>query len=541
MSGLQNNVVSVQSNSNEDYVTRAHRDIPYSLISAELGSDNGVKRELNAIASLYDIYRKGADFTTEGTGGDYVPSNHKYKKAANLINKEARFLFGNMPDVVISPMSDTTEDSEQLLDNITNMQNMLDKVFEENSFECSLIKAAKDCFIGKRVACLVNFNEQSGVTIQFLRSTQFVYEMSEDNSNELSMFTAFITTKYSMSNTNKRIYKKKYELDISEVGERKVYLTEEIYDGASKLIEKRYDRVEIDGLERIPVVLILNDGLSGDNSGISEIEELMSGESLYSKLSNGDVDAARKCMNPIRYTVDMDPRSTKGLSSAPGSYWDLSTNQNADNAKPSVGQLTSSLEYSNALDTTLKRINADMHDTIEMPDISLESMTGVITSGKALKSIYWPLIVRCNEKMKTWGPALKAIAKIILDGSILFPDCVTRYTDVEIIDLPYEVHIENNYPLPEDEQEEKNSDITEVDSNLMSRKAYMKKWRGLTDEEAEAEIEQIAKETEMLNNSAGFNDFDSVEDEETQEDIEQDVSEEEQQDADDADDMTGDK
>ena len=510
MSGIQNNVATVIANRTVDYMTRARKDIPYALISAELGQDNGVKKELEIIASLYDIYKEGADFNSEGSGNDYIPSNHKYKKAANLINKEARFLFGNMPDIIVSPISDTTEDSQQLLDNITNVQNMLDKIFEANSFECALIKAAKDCFIGKRVACMVNFNDISGVTIQFLRSTQFIYEISETNNNELKMFTAFVTTKYSMANTNKRIYKKKYVLETTEQGERRVLLTEVIYDGAGDVVESICEDEVIDGLEKIPVVIIFNDGLSGDTSGVSEIEELMSGESLYSKLSNGDVDAARKCMNPIRFTVDMDPRSTKNLSSAPGSYWDLSTNQNVDNAKPSVGQLTSSLEYSSALDTTLKRINADMHDTVEMPDISLESMSGIITSGKALKSIYWPLIVRCNEKMKTWTPALKAIVKIIIDGSFLFPSCVEKYTDVTIFDLPYEVSVNNNYPLPEDEQEEKASDITEVDSNLMSRKSYMKKWRGLTDEEAEAEIEQIAKESEMLNNSAGFGDFDMM-------------------------------
>ena len=38
----------------------------------------------------------------------------------------------------------------------------------------------------------------------------------------------------------------------------------------------------------------------------------------------------------------------------------------------------------------------------------------------------------------------------------------------------------------------------------MSRRSYMKKWRGLTDDEAEAELEQIARENEIMNSAYGF-------------------------------------
>lgn len=68
----------------------------------------------------------------------------------------------------------------------------------------------------------------------------------------------------------------------------------------------------------------------------------------------------------------------------------------------------------------------------------------------------------------------------------------------EIPDIPYEVRVENNYPLPEDEQEEKAVDLSEVAAQTMSRKSYMKKWRNLTDEEIQAELKQIALERQML-------------------------------------------
>ena len=45
-------------------------------------------------------------------------------------------------------------------------------------------------------------------------------------------------------------------------------------------------------------------------------------------------------------------------------------------------------------------------------------------------------------------------------------------------------------------------DLAEVESKTMSRKAYMKKWRGLTDDEVQEELEQIALERQIIEDSA---------------------------------------
>jgi hypothetical protein len=66
----------------------------------------------------------------------------------------------------------------------------------------------------------------------------------------------------------------------------------------------------------------------------------------------------------------------------------------------------------------------------------------------------------------------------------------------------YDVKVDNQYPLPEDEAEEKQVDILEVTSGTMSRKSYMKKWRNLTDEDVDAELKQIKEEREMFGEGA---------------------------------------
>ena len=57
-------------------------------------------------------------------------------------------------------------------------------------------------------------------------------------------------------------------------------------------------------------------------------------------------------------------------------------------------------------------------------------------------------------------------------------------------------------------------DISEVESKVMSKKAYMKKWRQLTDDEVLEELEQIALERQLLEDSS-FGGIAGGEDEDT--------------------------
>lgn len=484
----------IETENNTEVLTAFNR-IPYALINAEVsGAAKDTLDELTQICKYYKVYKKGASFTVEGTNGDYVPAKLKYKMAASLINKEARFLFAEPPDITIEPKGDVGKITKEAKNALTVMNDLVKTILDKNNFEEVLIKAAKDCFIGKRVAGLVNFNEEDGVTITFLPSTQFIYDTKMGNPNVITKFVCFIIVKDSITLSEKRVFKKKFEL-VDDV----VYLEEVLYDGAGKELEVMTEYQET-LMPMIPVSIFINDGLSGEDKGESEIEILQDDESWYSKLSNADIDAQRKSMNPTKYTVDMESNSTKGLSTAAGAFWDLGSDQNLDKAHPQVGLLEPSMNYSSSLDTTLKRVKKSAYNQIDMPDI--EEVQATITSGKALKAIYWPLIVRCKEKMKMWGPQLRNMIDIIIQGAMVYPNCIEKYTDDVISPVAYEVSIVGNLPIPEDEIEEKNMDLAEVESKTMSRKAYMKKWRGLTDDEVQEELEQIALERQMLEESS---------------------------------------
>ena len=486
---------------NSTVVLSAFNRIPYGLINEETaGYSNDVLAELTKICEYYKIYKQGASFVTEGSNGDYIPSQLPYKMSASLINKEARFLFAEAPDITVGPKGDLGKATEQAKDQITVMSDLVKTVLDENKFEQQLIKAARDCFIGKRVGCLVNFNEYDGVTVTFLPSTQFLYEYNVGKT-KLSKFVAFIIVKDSITLSEKRIFKKKYEIEEAEDGTDTVYLEEAMYDGAGGLIDEITSRQPI-LLDRIPAVVILNDGLTGDENGESEIEVLSEFESYYSKLANADMDSERKSMNQIKFAVDLDANSTKDLSSAPGAFWDLGSDQNLDHPSPQVGAINADTSYSTALQQTLDRIKSTGYDQVDMPDINLQTMSGAITSGKALKAIYWPLIIRCSEKMKTWGPQLEEIVSLIIDGAILYPGCIKKHTDDILVATAYEVEVTQNIPIPDDEVEEKNVDLAEVTAQVMSRKSYMKKWHEMTDDEVVEELEQIALEKQLLEESS---------------------------------------
>lgn len=482
-------------------VLTAFNRIPYALLNQEIDEDvSDIRRELTEICGYYKVYKKGKDFAVEGSNGDYVPATLRYKMSASLINKEARFLFAEAPDITINAKGDVGKVSQEAKDNLTAWNDLLKTILDKNKFEKILIQAAKDCFIGKRVACLVNFNEEDGVTISFLPATQFLYETRIGNQNILTKFVCFIIVKDSSQQGTKRIFKKKYTLE-----DGVVYLEEGMYDGAGRPVsEEEYKPTEKQpiNLDVIPAVIMINDGLTDDDKGESEIELLGDYEQYYSKLANGDIDAERKSMNPTKYSIDMDSRSTKNLSSSAGSFWDLQSDQNLDNPNPSVGILESNMSYSEALKTSLDRIKTVGYEQIDMPNITLETMTGAITSGKALKAIYWPLIVRCKEKMKMWGPQLVAMVDIIVKGALAYPNTIMKYVDMPLVPVAYEVDVSQNTPLPEDEIEEKEMDLSEVQAQVMSKKAYMKKWRGLTDDEVDEELEQMAIEREILEDSA---------------------------------------
>lgn len=476
-------------------VLTALRGFPYFVLKNEITTGYGLyTQEIRNIKQNYLDYKKGADFNTEGSSGDYVPSNLRFKKIKTLIDREARFMFSQKPDIFVRSYTDDVGNKE--VEKIRKQyQNLLDKVFEMCNFSRELLRSAKDCFIGGRVACLVDYSEEDGAQVHFYNALQFYYEHDYD-SNRMTKFISFKNVNRTKSTGDRLFLVNKYE-DVNG----KIYMGCTLYNGFGKVVEEVIPYGETD-LERIPAVVILNDGTLEDEAGVSEVESMAESESLYSKMANADIDSERKGMNPIRYTVDMNSQTTKNLSSGAGAYWDLKSEQNQNEVHPQVGTLAPQMNHAEPVKITLDRIESMMYSEIDMPNVSEDGALSGITSFKALKALYYPLTTRCNEKLMTWKPAISFVAKTIIDlCKMNEQSAISIYKLEGLGEMQYDIEVMENYALLDDEEEEKASDISEIAANARSRKSYIKKWRGSefkSDAQIDEELLQIAMELNMF-------------------------------------------
>ena len=453
-----------------------------NIIQTELGGLYGseVIREMNEIIKLYDIYDgPGQNWIVDEQ--DYTPTKKKTNYIKKLIKEEARFLFGKAPTFTVKV------DEDSLQDQAEEINKYIRKLLKKNLFEDKLIKGARDCFIGKRIAIKLHADTiTKSIRIMFVPSLEFVYEPFEDRVDELKKIIFFHQMNQEQDKTKQIIWKQKYEM----VG-GKCILNEAFYNGYGQLIETLAVNVDLK-LSGIPAYVILNDGLSGDLKGESDIEELLDNAMAYNKLASEDIDALRKGMNRIIYGVDVDPKASEKFKLKPGAYWDVATDITADGKQAQINTIATDFGYDARMENTLNRVKSDMHEVLNIPMINNADMVGMMTSGKTMKALYWQLITRCEEKMKSWRPALEWMIAAILE-------MVEVYNIEKLPQLKdFEVEVENQYPLQEDEDTEKTLDMQQVNTQVMSRKSYMKKWTNATDEIADEELKQIQLEKQLL-------------------------------------------
>lgn len=457
------------------------------FVTAELTGLYGsaVLQEMNDILRLYDIYEGRENFIDKSEEKDYTQTEKRTNLIKKLIKEESRFLFGKTPELYVQSKNDTDTDK----DKAEQINLYLDKILKDNLFSEKLVKGARDCFIGKRAAIKLYANQDTKeIRIMFLPSLEFIYESDEENPNELKKIIFFYQTNKEVEKDKQRIWKQKYEMI-----DGKCILNEGIYNGNGILIEPINVDVDLQ-LSGIPCYVIINDGLSGDPFGESDVKELLDNQIQYNRLSSEDVDTLRKGMDRIIYGIDIDPEASEKFKLKPGAFWDVPTDPTAEGKQATLDTIPTDFNYGDKIENSLKRIKSDMYEMLNIPMLSNDELKGMMTSGKTMKALYWQLITRCEEKMMAWRPALEWLIRAILE--------ITEVYQIEKLpQLDYTVTVENNYPLQEDEDEEKTLDLQQVNAQAMSRKTFIKKWQGVTDDVADAEIKQIALEREMLEES----------------------------------------
>lgn len=452
------------------------------LIKMELNGLYGeeVLRDHNELIKLYDIYDgKGQDWDTPANL-DYKPTKKKTNYVKKIIKEEARFLFGKTPEFTFV---------SQNKDQANEIQKYMNKVLNDNGFAKKIIQAARDCFIGKRVAIKLGFPNDGGIKISFRNALEFVYEPFDDDVDNLKSVVFFYAINDKMDKRDQRIWKQKFHMQNGSC-----ILDEGIYNGYGEPIEVTHSDF-VTGLDFIPVKVIINDGLSGDLKGESDVDELKENQEQYNRLNSDDIDALKFNMFPMTVASNAHEDVFKSIKIAPAAIVDLKTDviSDSDGRKADMYKLESSFSYNDRIENAVNRMKNDMFDVLNIPNISIEELRGTMTSAKGMKAIYWQLITRCEEKFQTWRPALEWMVYSILEMSKAY------HLDNLIIPNDLTVNVENIYPLMEDEFEEKALDLQTVNTQSMSRKTFIKKWnKGVDDDGADLELKQITIEKAML-------------------------------------------
>lgn len=440
---------------------------------------NTVLQEMNEILTYYNAYDGNLSTSVDVENADYEPSVKKVNYIKKLIKEEARFLLGVTPDINI--ISDNEE-----------AQEYLDKVLEDNLFSDKLVKAGRDAMIGKRIALKLNIvgqGDKQRIGITFAPSLEFVYEPSIEDESELDKIIFFYTAKEHEEKSEQRIWRQKYEMI-----DGKCYLTEGLYDGEGNPVDIKHD-MDDTGLNFIPCYVLLNDGLSGD-TGESDVADLMNIQENINKMSSQDLDALLKGMNEITYGIDIDNNAIQHFKNKAGAFWDIVTEPTRRDSKAEIGLLSKNFSYDNRIENVLNRMKSEMHELLSIPEVDSSSLQGTMTSAKAMRALYWSLMNRCEEKWSQWGAMLKWMATAIMEISEVY--------GLYSINTFYSVEVENHYPIPDDTLEEMAQDLQQVNSEAMSRMSFFKKWRNNSDEEAIAELKQIAYEKKLLEDMYGL-------------------------------------
>ena len=426
------------------------------IISTELSGLYGQKvlEDMGQIIALYDFYDgRGQQWQTAG-GLDYQPTKLVTNLCKKLIKREARFMFGRTPEITLRDADGELMEQEQ---------KALGKVLEDNDFPERLLKGLRDCLIGKRVAIKLTGGIGEPVSVQIRPSLEFVYETCEDDTDKLRKIIFFYRMNDAAGKNEQRIWRQKYEM-----GGDRCFLTEGIYDGNGKVIEGGECRNT--GLDFIPCRVVLNDGLTGDLCGESDVEEIMDSQRCYNHLKSDDLDALRFNMFPQRVAVDADGASLENMVLAPGALIDLVTDpaRGDDGRQAKLSMLESQFGYDARFENAINRVKQDMHELLGVPNVSLEQLQGLAQSGRALRALYWELQERCEERWTVWEPALKWMCRGILTMlSTYGGECYRE---------DFDIHIEHLYPIPEDEEVERELDLREVETGVRSNESYREKW-----------------------------------------------------------------
>lgn len=463
------------------------RDWINTYVRRALGEDYGSRlwQDQQEVIRCYRFYDGAGQEWITPRNLDYRPNQTIVNHTRKLIGKVSGFMFSRSPEIKLIPEEGSDESNVR---RVAELENHIRTVLESNQWRKRLIRAGRDCFIGKRVALKVGVTD-GRVVIRFRPAMEFFHDVTLDDAEKLSRVIFAYGCNEAREARNQRIWIQDWRMENG-----RCVISEGIYDGNGRLIEERCldEDTHLDGL---PVYVIVNDGTTSDVIGESDVAQLMGLQDDYNRRISDDQDALKFHMFPQTIFTDASEESMASVKISPGAMLDLQT----DPAKPDVQAKASKLEagfnYDGRFENSVDRLIRDMYTLESCPQVTEEYLKAVGVSGKAMRALYWDLQCKCEERWAEWDVALQWLVREIVRQEKAFS--VQDWTDCR-----YAVFIEHLYPISDDEDEERKLDMQEVAQQVRSRRSYMDKWQ--PDGDVEDELKQMAAERSLLEEGYGL-------------------------------------
>lgn len=483
-------------------------------------NDSRFLKEIGEVKTYYEFYEGRPEGMTDATeidlmtsGGqvwkvdkrDYKPTREVRNITKKLMKKQKRFMTSVAPSLVFHSLDGT--DAEI----VDNKRAIIENILNDGLFWNKFGKAFLDCTIGKRVLLTIQqdlHDTEAPLKFVFYTMPEFIYKYNPNNIDELIN----VQIAYQDEGTVGKIQQEqRWHKWVYEMVEDSCWCTYSIVDGCDVVafiemmdentgVPKQVELMERwdTGLSVIPCKVILNDGLTGDIRGKSDIKDLMDMGMDYNKTVSDYRDALRFKMFEQPVFTNAAPESIQGMKIAPNSIVDLKGDPSLGNSEgdvpvPSFGMLSSTFNFQVAADSYLMQLKKDMYELMDQP--LPESLVNV-ASGKALRMLNDDLIGRCEEKWQEWDEAVKWTVDLIIEMIEKFPIYRDK-PNIQSINTNTSLEILHNYPIPDDEIDTKTLAIKEVEASVRSKQSYIREYGNA--QEADKEFDEILGEMDRVN------------------------------------------
>lgn len=534
-------------------VAISHTDEVLSqAFNSPLAQNQKFKKELTEVELFYQYFDGfdvrdlnsdyGQTWKINEEGIDYTPTREIRNFIRQLVKKQARFMMGKEPELSFSPIQNGQDEAAE------NKRILFDFILSKSKFWTKAANALVDATVGKRVLMLLVANENEKIDIQFYSMPQFTYTVDPKNPSRLLAVdivyqderTKGMQTeaqlwhhfRYEMRSSSKESGVAQALEDVEEEcwltyaltdGEaNQIYMTEDgsttIKASLAKIVEiedNLGNKVEVPlkvletaptGLSQIPCRVILNEPLTNDIYGSSDVKELITIADNYNRTVSDMRDALKFKMFEQPVLIDASTASVKGMKIAPNALVDVksdpasSIGSGGNSRQAKVATISGSFNFLPAAQYYLDEAKKAMYELMDQP---LPEKVQNAPSGIAMQFLFYDLMSRCDSKWIEWDSAIEwlvemleeVLEKVNVDLGILPDNIISSYQTLTTL------VIDHKYPLPSDEASAKEIAMSEVQANVRSHQSYIEEFS--VKEKADKEWKRVLEEQAQLDEVSG--------------------------------------